>query len=72
MKGRVKWFNQKKRFGYVTTEDGHDLFMHVSDIDSSRLYKGFETGDVVEFQEEQNERGYHAAHVNLISRVEEG
>jgi len=58
-KGIVKWFNEKKGFGFIQQEDGQDLFVHYSSINMD----GFKTiveGDEVIFDVEETNRGLHA------------
>ena len=60
--GTVKWFNEKKGFGFIQQEDGGDLFVHYSAISGS----GFKTlyeGDRVSFDVEQGNRGPAAKNV---------
>ncbi len=60
--GTVKWFNEKKGFGFIQQEEGGDLFVHYSAIDGS----GFKTlyeGDRVTFDVEQGNRGPAAKNV---------
>lgn len=71
MKGKVKWFNVKKRFGYITDENGNDTFVHVSGIKEGRTWTGFEEGDEVEFDTKEGKKGIHATDVVLTKRVEE-
>ncbi len=65
-KGTVKWFNEKKGFGFITPEDGsRDVFVHFSDINAT----GFRTlheGDVVEFSVVEGERGPKATNVVVL------
>jgi len=61
--GVVKWFNESKGFGFITQEDGTDLFAHFSEIQGS----GFRTlaeGDSVSFDVVENEKGPKA--VNIV------
>ena len=63
--GTVKWFNEKKGFGFIQQEDGGDLFVHYSAITGS----GFKTlyeGDRVSFDVEQGNRGPAAKNVTKI------
>ncbi|MBP7735726.1 MAG: cold-shock protein [Spirochaetes bacterium] len=65
-KGTVKWFNEKKGFGFLSHDDGTDLFVHYSGI----IGNGFKTlneGDRVEFEVEQGDKGPRAIQVRAIS-----
>ncbi len=61
-KGTVKWFNDKKGFGFISQENGDDVFVHQTAIQS----KGFRTlaeGDKVEFEVMKDQKGYKATKV---------
>lgn len=63
-KGTVKWFNGDKGFGFISREDGDDVFVHFSSI----VGDGFKTlndGDKVTFDTEQGQRGLQAKNVCL-------
>lgn len=60
--GKVKWFNERKGFGFITQEDGSDLFVHYSDIEGSG-FKVLTEGDEVEFEVVKSDRGPKAVHV---------
>jgi len=62
MKGTVKNFNKEKGFGFITGEDGKDVFFHYSSIQSDS-YKVAAPGDRVEFDVEQSPRGLRATKV---------
>ena len=60
--GRVKWFNETKGFGFITMEDGTDIFVHYSDIQGD----GFRTlsdDDEVEFEVTEGPKGLKAVNV---------
>jgi len=62
-KGKVKWFNDSKGYGFISQTAGDDLFVHFSAIKD----EGFRTlaeGDVVEFEVAETDRGPQAANVN--------
>ena len=61
-KGKVKWFNERKGVGFITREDGSDLFVHYSDIDG-RGFKALAEGDEVEFDVVKSDKGPKAVHV---------
>jgi CspA family cold shock protein len=63
--GTVKWFNEKKGYGFIEQEDGPDVFVHHSGINSS----GFRTlneGDNVTFDIEQGQKGPAAVNVTVV------
>jgi len=64
--GTVKWFNSKKGFGFIATQDGRDVFVHYSDI-SSDGYKALEEGDSVSFEIVEGEKGPRAENVIVVS-----
>ena len=59
MKGKVKWFNNAKGYGFIGREDGPDVFVHYSAIESEG-YKSLQEGDDVEFEIIQGQKGPHA------------
>lgn len=61
-KGAVKWFNDAKGFGFIETEDGQDVFVHFSSIETSG-FKTLNDGEVVEYELKQGEKGLFAAKV---------
>lgn len=62
MIGKVKWFNADKGFGFIETEEGKDVFVHFSSIQSEG-FKTLEEGQSVEFEIVQGNRGPQAANV---------
>jgi CspA family cold shock protein len=63
--GTVKWFNDRKGFGFIEQEDGPDVFVHHSAINSSG-FKSLNEGDQVSFDIEQGQKGPAAANVSVI------
>ena len=66
MTGKVKWFNEKKGFGFIEAEDGKEIFVHFSAITGSG-FKTLKEGDPVEFEVTQDPKGPRAANVKVIS-----
>ena len=60
--GKVKWFNAEKGYGFIEREDGGDVFVHFSAIQSEG-FKTLEEGQAVEFDVVQGNRGEQAANV---------
>lgn len=65
MKGKVKWFNANKGFGFIEQEGGEDVFVHFSAIQAAG-YKSLEEGQMVEFDVTQGNRGQQAENVKLV------
>ncbi|MDD5432954.1 MAG: cold shock domain-containing protein [Candidatus Omnitrophica bacterium] len=61
-KGKVKWFSNQKGYGFVTGEDGKDVFVHYSAITGDG-YKTLNEGDAVEFDVSQGPKGEQATNV---------
>ncbi len=64
-KGTVKWFNGSKGYGFITREEGEDVFVHFNAIQGDG-YKSLDEGDQVEFETEQGPKGLQAANVTKI------
>ncbi|MDP6735451.1 MAG: cold-shock protein [Nitrospinaceae bacterium] len=60
--GNVKWFNNKKGYGFIHTEDGEDIFVHYSAIEGDG-FKTLNEGQEVEFEVSQGPKGSQAAKV---------
>jgi CspA family cold shock protein len=60
--GTVKWFNGSKGYGFISREDGEDVFVHHSDIQSEG-FRNLEEGQRVEFGVEQGPKGLRATQV---------
>ena len=62
MTGKVKWFNAEKGYGFITTEDGKDVFVHYSQIQSEG-YKSLDEGQAVDFEINDGPKGPQATNV---------
>jgi len=65
MTGTVKWFNADKGFGFITTEDGDDVFVHYSQI-SKDGFKTLEEGEKVSFNVVDGAKGPQAEEVTPV------
>lgn len=66
MKGKVKWFNAEKGFGFICGEDGKDIFVHYSYI-AGEGYKTLEEGQEVTFDIVDSDKGLQARNVEKSS-----
>ena len=64
-KGTVKWFNERKGFGFIERESGSDIFVHFSSIKDSG-FKTLKDGQPVEFTVVSSEKGENAEEVTLL------
>ncbi len=65
MKGTVKWFNNQKGYGFISDEDGNDVFVHYSGIDSEG-FKSLDEGQEVEFDVTEGAKGPQAVNVKKV------
>ncbi len=63
--GIVKWFNNRKGFGFIEQEEGGDIFVHYSSIEMQG-FKSLEEGERVSFEVEETDRGLAAKHVQKL------
>lgn len=63
-KGTVKWFNAQKGYGFITSEDNEDIFVHFSGI-ATDGFKSLDEGQRVSFETTQGNRGLQAVNVTL-------
>ena len=66
MRGTCKWFNAQKGFGFITSEDGTDVFVHYTGIVSDKKFKALTEGDIVEFEVRDVEKGKQAFDVKVV------
>lgn len=66
MKGTIKWFNERKGYGFIESENNNDIFVHKNALESG-MY--LEEGDAVEFEIEQSEKGPNAINVKKIKNT---
>jgi len=61
--GLVKWFNDAKGFGFITTDEGNDVFVHFSAIQGGDGFRSLAEGDAVSFDVEKGTKGLQAVNV---------
>lgn len=66
MQGTVKWFNNQKGYGFITDDNGEDVFVHYSAI-KMEGFKSILEGARVEFEVSQGEKGAQAQNVTVIN-----
>jgi CspA family cold shock protein len=64
--GTVKWFSPEKGYGFISQQDGPDVFVHFSAIQGEG-YRNLEEGQTVEFEITQGQKGPQAANVRVVS-----
>ena len=62
LEGKVKWFNPRKGYGFIETDDGRDVFVHYSSI-AAEGFKTLDEGDAVFFEVIEGEKGPRATNV---------
>jgi CspA family cold shock protein len=65
-KGKVKWFNERKGYGFISREGESDVFVHFSAIEQEG-FKTLREGDDVEFEITEGPKGVHASKVVIVS-----
>lgn len=65
MTGKVKWFNSEKGYGFITTEEGNDIFAHFSQIQKDG-FKTLEEGESVSFEVVDGDKGPQATNIEVI------
>ncbi|MBI2485517.1 MAG: cold-shock protein [Deltaproteobacteria bacterium] len=66
-RGKVKWFNESKGYGFIQQDDGKDVFVHYSAIQDSG-FKTLAEGDAVEFEVVQGPKGLQASKVAKVKQ----
>ena len=64
-KGTVKWFNEKKGYGFITYEAGNDVFVHFSGLNMEG-FKTLKDGQTVEFDVSEGDKGLQATNVTVV------
>ena len=67
MIGKVKWFDNKKGYGFILAEDGREIFVHYTGI-VAEGFKGLSEGQSVEYEICENENGVQAVGVTVIAK----
>lgn len=69
MKGRVKWFNKEKGYGFIKVEEEEDIFIHYSNIDMPG-YKTLKEDQLVEFDLVKTQKGNQAENIKLLDELQ--
>ena len=64
-RGTVKWFNGEKGYGFITPENGPDLFVHYSEIQANG-FRSLNEGEIVEFEITEGRKGKQASAVTVV------
>ena len=65
LKGTVKWFNEEKGFGFITAEDGNDIFAHFTQINKDG-FKTLKEGEEVTFEITEGAKGPQASNIEIV------
>ena len=67
MIGKVKWFDNKKGYGFILEEDGHQVFVHYTAV-VTEGFKSLSVGQSVEYEIGENEKGVQAVNVKVVAK----
>jgi CspA family cold shock protein len=65
MRGKVKWFHAKKGYGFISGDDGNDVFVHFTALKMDG-FKTLEEGQEVEYEIQENDKGLQAVNVTTL------
>jgi CspA family cold shock protein len=70
-KGKIKWFNEDKGFGFITrvSEEGDDVFLQLNGVTESEKFRPLFEGDVIEYDIEEKSKGPVAKNVQVLTRA---
>jgi CspA family cold shock protein len=64
--GKVKWFDSKKGYGFISQDNGNDVFVHFSSIKTEKDFKTLDKGQAVQFEVIDGKKGLQAINVSLV------
>ena len=64
MKGIVKWYNIKQGYGFITNDEGEDIFVHKNDVPFWSIF--LKRGDKIEFKKRQTKWGVQASNLKIL------